>query len=426
LKEKSMSLEKEPKSCPLAQEGPSWLLGQLSREEAVAFERHLAGCPNCMARVADYRKIADGLAGMAPVPLERDLAPLVLDCLGENAWPDDAGAAQPMVRRRRFLAVELAAATAILVGLGAAVLLLPRLEHRPPPAGPVVQSPVPSALQWLAKTQDASGAWKPGAFGGSDTQTLGVTSLVLYSFLKHPDVEKDHYAATIRRGIQYVVRHERPDGFIGTSMSEHPTREQGLATLALVRAAAQLKEAPVVKAANAALARILETQSADGSWGHAPREGALSDVTVTVWHLHALIEAETSGWKGLRPSIERGLAWLKATRLAEGRDAYARAGNFPYGLPPTSDAGRLFLLADMRGGTREAKQLPLDDPLRAYFVTRGLSALDDANALTWVRNLRGLMADRQVKSGTEAGSWEASDPAGGRVGSTALATLAFD
>jgi hypothetical protein len=80
----------------------------------------------------------------------------------------------------------------------------------------------------------------------------------------------------------------------------------------------------------------------------------------------------------------------------------------------------------MRGGSREARKLPLDDPLRAYFVTRGLGALDDATALSWVRNLRSLMADRQVKSGTDAGSWEPSDPAGGRVGSTALATLAFD
>jgi hypothetical protein len=421
-----MPLENKPESCSLAQDGPLWLLGQLPHEEAAAFERHLAGCPGCTTRVAEYRKIAEGLKAMPPVPFETDLAPRVLEHLAENAWTDDAGAAQPVVRRRRFIAVEVAAAAAILVGLGAAVLLLPFLQQRTPLAGPVVQSPVPSALHWLAKTQDVSGAWKPGAFGGSDSQTLGVTSIVLYSFLKHPDVAKDRYARTVRRGVQYLMSRERPDGFIGTSLSELPTREQGLATLALVRAAAQWGDTKVIHAAGAALGRIRQTQSSDGSWGHAPGQGTPADVTVTVWHLHALIEAETSGWKGLRPSIERGLAWLKETRLAEGREAYARAGSFPYGLTSTSDAGKLFLLADMRGGSREARKLPLDDPLRAYFVTRGLGALDDATALSWVRNLRSLMADRQVKSGTDAGSWEPSDPAGGRVGSTALATLAFD
>ncbi len=205
------------------------------------------------------------------------------------------------------------------------------------------------------------------------------------------------------------------------------TREQALATLALVRAAAVFREdAPLGRAAAAAVDRVLRSQSRDGSWG--AQRGLMpgGDTSVTVWHLHALIEAESSGRKDLRAAVEKGLAWLKSARLAEGRAAYAREGAFPYGLPARSERAKLFLLADARGGRDDAKYFQSTDPLRYYFLTRGLEALGGGEAARWAGTLREILARQQVTRGADAGSWAAVDPAGGRVSSTALAALSFD
>ena len=72
--------------CARGAEAAAYLADELSPEERLAFEAHLAGCAACRDRVARTRQVLARLASVPQATASRDLAPEVLARLGPQAF----------------------------------------------------------------------------------------------------------------------------------------------------------------------------------------------------------------------------------------------------------------------------------------------------------------------------------------------------
>jgi len=103
----------------------SWLDGELPPAEADSTRRHLESCAQCVAQVARWQTLFEGIAGVEPIRLQHSMAPAVLSQLK----------ARPRLGRR------LAWLAAIQLALGALVV------------GYLLTAP--NVLAWQAELGDA-------------------------------------------------------------------------------------------------------------------------------------------------------------------------------------------------------------------------------------------------------------------------------
>jgi len=117
--------------CEFAYDDGAYVLGALAPAERAAYERHLGGCASCREAVAEVAVLPGLLGRLDPVGLEQILPPPAPPRV--PALLDEARRRRRRERtaaRRRYALTTLAAAgLALLVGVGAAVVL-------PGPAGP--------------------------------------------------------------------------------------------------------------------------------------------------------------------------------------------------------------------------------------------------------------------------------------------------
>ncbi|MEU9505925.1 zf-HC2 domain-containing protein [Micromonospora sp. NPDC048170] len=135
--------------CEFAHDDGAYVLGALAPAERTAYERHLAGCPDCRQAVAGIA-VLPGLLGrldpaglaQSPPPREDPRVPELLAAARERRRRERSAT------RRRYALTALAAATVTLVvGVGTAVLL-PREATVPPPGDVpmVAMQPVADAV----------------------------------------------------------------------------------------------------------------------------------------------------------------------------------------------------------------------------------------------------------------------------------------
>ncbi|MFI6261654.1 anti-sigma factor family protein [Micromonospora sp. NPDC051006] len=119
--------------CEFAHDDGAYVLGALAPAERAAYERHLAGCAECREAVAEIAVLPGLLGRLDPAGLEQFLPPPSgpsLPTLLDEARQRRRGE-RSAVRRRYALTTLVAAALALLVGVGTAAVL-PR-ETVPPP-----------------------------------------------------------------------------------------------------------------------------------------------------------------------------------------------------------------------------------------------------------------------------------------------------
>jgi hypothetical protein len=190
---------------------------------------------------------------------------------------------------------------------------------------------------------------------------------------------------------------------------------------------------------------ITQQQQDDGGWGYLQTP---ANTSITSWQLQALLLGAGLDWPTAGPAARRGLSWVRATLDAEGRAGYTKPGDFPYGSQGLTAMAALCIAMGERGSVRadgdggvfhslvEAASAGVEnhDFVRSYFLANALSvaALDrdavDPELARLSAELRRAVADRQIKSGPDAGSWDPSDrwgPAGGRVYATAMGVLSL-
>jgi hypothetical protein len=108
-------------TCPLAHLDGAYVLGALSPEERLEYERHLPSCPTCSRAV---RELA-GLPGLlAQVPADVVESPEAAVPLPDTLLPALARKVRRGERRRRRVTWLAAAAAAVVVGGGTAAVVL--------------------------------------------------------------------------------------------------------------------------------------------------------------------------------------------------------------------------------------------------------------------------------------------------------------
>jgi len=191
------------------------------------------------------------------------------------------------------------------------------------------ESAVDAALRWFKRHQDPDGSWvassywrncqegpkcEPGRDYPSGDCTAGLTGYAVLSFLgagyDHRTPSK--YRETVQRGIEWLLRAQRPDGSIGNGARnyEHP-----IAVMALAEAFAmtqdRLLQTPTQRGVDVILARqnLAGNPAADARRDRLPVPGSTSgrlgwdyldattrnDGSVTGWNVMALKSALAAG-----------------------------------------------------------------------------------------------------------------------------------
>lgn len=394
------------------------------------FEKHLAECDSCRVSVEETRQVIALLKAIPEEELSHDLAPGVMARLN----------APQRVRRRHGLMAVAAGLTLIIGG----ALWLYRPCGTVVPA--VVESgkevrPVGAATEWLCATQEPDGSWSTARWGGHSQFEVALTGLSLMALLE-VETPSERVRAAISRAMGYLVSRQEVTGRIGPDFDGAPYN-QGIATLALVRAF-QLRETESLHGVlDRALRWIEERQHGDGGWGYENTADKASNLSISLWQLEALRLAGGAGWTSAETSVERGLKWMTRMVSDNGAFGYRKKDDFPEGSQTLTAMGAMSLIdgahkallspehsraVQMQVRKMAAAEGPDMDYYRRYFLAAALRKMGEETTAGSLMSIRkGLMA-RQVEAGSERGSWPADDrwsAAGGRVYATALASLSL-
>ncbi len=317
---------------------------------------------------------------------------------------------------------------------------------------------VERSLKWLADHQDPAGFWDADAHGAGQvgvdeegvnrqyagkTADTGLTALALLAFLGagHTQEEGPH-TDNVNRAIDWLIDNQRDDGFLAVGAAHFEQMYcHGMATYALAEAygmQSDAKNSLIRRPLEKAVLYIAAQQGEDGGWRYV--KGQPGDMSMFGWQLMALKSAEIAGLTMPAAARAKMVRFLKERSLGEnsGLAAY-RAGLKP--TPPMT-AEALFC-KQMLGMTRSnpasveavtylLENAPKRSELNYYYWYYGTLAMYQFGGTAWERwnaALRDLLIAEQIKTGPDAGSWGPKDswgPYGGRVYSTAFATLSLE
>jgi hypothetical protein len=123
-------------TCELAHLDAAYVLGALSPEERLAFERHLASCPSCSAAVRDLAGLPGLLAQVSPEVVEFPQEP---EPVPNTLLPGLVREVRRSQHRRRWgIGLAAAAAVVALGGGTAAVVAVTGDDSAPPQAAQTI------------------------------------------------------------------------------------------------------------------------------------------------------------------------------------------------------------------------------------------------------------------------------------------------
>jgi hypothetical protein len=320
-------------------------------------------------------------------------------------------------------------------------------------AGSIIEK-VDHALIWLADHQEPDGHWdamKYGAFRKTDT---AITSLALLTFFGAGHTERvGKYKDNVKRAVTWLKLHQQASGLIfdQTDAGEHRGigYPMAMATLAMAEAAGMANVADTRVSAQKAVDYCLAHQSGVGSDKHGWRynPGQSGDTSVTGWYIMALKSAKIANLHVDPAAFQGALNFLDSVEVhdADGASHYAyRPGEeHPDGthrMSAIGTLGRIFM------GTPKETQRPTVEKFVAlggvpewtpgkvdlYYWYYGALCTFQMDGDVWKRWNAGMvpaLANSQIKSGDDAGSWPVEGAYAdewGRVGQTALAGMCLE
>ena len=317
------------------------------------------------------------------------------------------------------------------------------------------EAAVKAALKWLADNQAADGRWDPRTHdAGKESNVLGqnrqnagsradtaMTGLALLAFLASGHTHLDGpYREEVRRGLEYLMRSQAPDGNLaGQAVQFESMYCHAMAACALSEAFGMTHDARLREPVRRAVAYTIASQDAKGGgWRYRP--GEPGDTSQLGWQLMSLKSAELAGIplpEKTRQGIVRFLQSVSSGKFG-GRASYRPGEQATRTMTAEALVCWQFLglarehPACNEAGDYLAGELPGDGTYNLYYWyygTLGMYQLQGAYWQRWNDVLRANLVDRQVKEGSEAGSWDTNDlwgGHGGRVYTTAMAALALE
>jgi hypothetical protein len=278
------------------------------------------------------------------------------------------------------------------------------------------------------------------------------TGLALLAFLGAGyDHFDDQYQEVVRRGLEYLIRQQGPDGDVFPNedqVAAEVTRfySHGIAALALSEAFGMTGDQNLREPAQRALNYIMQTQHPErGGWRYTP--GVNADLSVSGWQLMALRSGDLAGLSVSRDTYDRVRRMLDECRdPAGGRvlfrynpwaaidDPRTRHGRDP-GTVMTSvgllmefylgknrddeimqlGADHLLLNLPTLGYSRQVAPTsttsnPLRDTYYWYYATQVMFHMGGEYWRAWNEQLHPLLVDSQVLDGPLTGSWDPHSP----------------
>jgi hypothetical protein len=325
-------------------------------------------------------------------------------------------------------------------------------------------------LSYLAQMQLADGSWSLHRFPGATAADVGAyrsdtaaTGLALLAYLGAGyDHFDDKYHNTVRRGLEYLLSHQKADGDLFLPMDQDQDRNRyarlyshAIATIAVCEALGMTGDKRLREPAQKAINFIAATQDRDyGGWRYNP--GRDSDTSVTGWQTTALKSGELAGLKVPKQAYDRVAHWLDSAQIAPNDGSrYIYRPQDPQSQDPrdsrrptmTSVAllTRIYLgwKRDnpdlLRGADFITANLPRvtdaysRDTYYWYYATQVMFQLKGDYWRIWSERLHPLLINTQIPTGPLAGSWDPQGPVpdrwgyvGGRIYVTTMNLLSLE
>jgi len=325
---------------------------------------------------------------------------------------------------------------------------------------------VEHSLAWLAKQQHPDGHWDASRFGsgqirfdeqgidrkyaGRDADT-GITALTILAFLGAGYTQEEgKYTETVGKALDWLVAQQAEDGNLSGNATHFARMYcHAMATYALGEASGMQNDPTMNVKLRAVLLRavtyiVTQQNRKDGGWRYLRTQQG--DMSMFGWQLMALKSAEVAGVK--IPDIEVNGETTKSLMIkflkqrSEGREGGLAAYRQGDPVTPTMTAEALFC-RQMLGYRHSPKarqeavdylsgHLPRMKDYNLYYWYYGTLAMYQHGGeawSTWNTALRDMLIFEQRKDGPNAGSWDPRGvygPYGGRIYSTAIATLSLE
>ncbi|HAT09183.1 MAG TPA: hypothetical protein DCS97_00980 [Planctomycetes bacterium] len=349
------------------------------------------------------------------------------------------------------------------------------------------ESAVDAALRWFKKHQSPNGMWdaekyfqnctedpkcEPGAYEGHSAEEVNA-AMTGYALLAFLGAGYDHKTAnkfkpTVKKGIDYLLSVQKPDGLLGARNYEHP-----VATMALAEAYAMTSDKDLREPTQKGVDVIISRQNKDDGnayglgWDYS-KPSKRNDASVTGWNVMALKSAYAGGLT-IGNAMEGSKQWLEQAWKAnndgkEGRpdwqklDIYKDESLFSYcwttgeksyekgfghqNMAPVGMVCAVFLghragdpMLETLANFVMNKQTPKAYPTNTYYMyynTLGVFQVGGDKWKVWNSSVRDMLVNAQRKGdGCFDGSWdfEGTNFHGhkiGRVLSTAYNTLCLE
>ena len=338
---------------------------------------------------------------------------------------------------------------------------------------------VAEGLDWLARHQAVNGFWSDHCLdpkfsecrcqkdapcsGSGSSYEAAQTGLPLLAFQAagHYYDNENRYSAAVRKGLDYLVAHQRSDGGLIGSQSPLPKQrfhsnymyEHGIAAFALAdacaaaKAAGQLPDPRYLAAAERAVRFIESQQHADGGWRYTDVFGMPSDSSVTGWQVLALKSAGEVGIPVAESCVAQVRKFFQTRAMGrDGRTYYIDQNPGTDAMTGVGMLARQFLLSEPEAPlvhdaagylARQAEKrwtFPKNRPqdIDYYLWYNCTLAMLQAGGEPWKRwnpPVRDAIVGLQQHQGCARGSWTPVNhdgAAGGRIYSTALALLTLE
>ena len=194
---------------------------------------------------------------------------------------------------------------------------------------------VTRGLEWLAKTQLPKGQWvgdtghKSGSgyivFSSAAMQkanrqgNIGITALAGMAFLSGGHLpNRGKYGKVVQKAVDYILSRVTASGLIQDAKSR--MYGHAFATLFLAEVYGMSRRKEIKKGLDRAVHIIVDCQNEHGAWRYNPFTKA-ADLSVTVCQLQALRAARNIGIEVPRTTVEKAVAYVKASQTSHGSSA---------------------------------------------------------------------------------------------------------
>jgi hypothetical protein len=333
--------------------------------------------------------------------------------------------------------------------------------------GPQTELAIEMGLEFLAKRQSKSGAWRLQDF---DTKVLihsdtAATALALLSFQGAGYTHQQYqYADHVGKGLKFLLDNQRRDGDL--YRPEDPASDQNawlyshaIAALALCEAYGMTQDPALKTPAQKAIDFMVASQDKKrGGWRYRPGNG--TDTSVSGWFMMAFKSGQLAGLNVPADTFDRIENYLDDSQVSKAQPHLYRynpyAADTPeqrHGREPTAvmtSAGLLMRLyfgwgrnqtQMMDGADHLLKHPPapgtsdatLRDTYYWYYATQVMFHMGGDRWKQWNAKLYPMLIETQVTEGPLAGSWDPYRPTadlwaryGGRLYVTTLNLLSLE